>query len=174
LALAGKPRVQLRQLCRDFEEERMKLPVRCLVLSIVIWGMSFLVCAQAPTKGNDADRKQILQLERDWTQSFVTMDVAANQRIVADDFLGTETDGKRITKADIIAAMKTEEALASNHLNEDDVTIRVYGQSAVVNGSESWKSKDGKTGRRIWTDVFVKRNGKWQVVASQDMEAKDR
>jgi len=41
----------------------------------------------------------------------------------------------------------------------------------VVNGSESWKLKqDGKSGRYIWTDIFVKRNGRWQVVASQDLE----
>ncbi|MBI3477228.1 MAG: nuclear transport factor 2 family protein [Acidobacteria bacterium] len=151
----------------------MKLPVRCIVLSILMLGMPFLIRAQSAT-GNSADREQILQLERDWTQSFVAMDVAANQRIVADDFLGTETDGKRVKKADIIAEVKTGEALVSNRLNEDDVTIRFYGQTAVVNGSESWKRKDGKTGRWVWTDVFVKRSGKWQVVASQDFEVMDK
>jgi hypothetical protein len=121
------------------------------------------------------DREQILQLERDWTQSFVTMDVAANERIIADDYLGTEPDGKRVKKADMIGEVKTGEALLSNRLNEDDVTIRFYGETAVVNGSESWKRKsDGKTGRYIWTDVFAKRTGKWQVVASQDLEVVDK
>jgi hypothetical protein len=125
--------------------------------------------------GTTADWDQILQLERDWTQSFVTMDVAANQRIVADDYLGTEIDGKRINKAKLIAEMKTGEALASNHLNEDDTTIRFYGPTAVVNGSESWKRKsDGVSGRFVWTDVFVKSNGKWQVVAPQDLEVLDK
>jgi hypothetical protein len=128
-----------------------------------------------PSDAGTGDREQILQLERDWTQSFVTMDVAANERIVADDFLGTEPDGKRIKKADLIAEVKTGDALLSNRLNEDDVTIRFYGQTAVVNGSESWKRKpDGKTGRFIWTDIFVKRTGKWQVVASQDLEVLDK
>jgi ketosteroid isomerase-like protein len=130
--------------------------------------------AQPPDAGT-GDREQIRQLERDWTQSFVTMDVAANERIVADDFLGTEPDGNRIKKADLIAEVKTGEALASKCLNEDDVTIRFYGQTAIVNGSESWKRKrDGKTGRFIWTDMFVKRNGKWQVVASQGLEVLDK
>lgn len=138
-------------------------------------GLIPFVRAAYPDAGSTADRGQILQLERDWTKSFVTMDVAANERIVADDFLGTEPDGKRVRKADLIAEVKTGEALASNHLNEDDVTVRFYGQTAVVNGSESWKRKsDGKTGRFIWTDVFVKREGKWQVVASQDLEVLDK
>ena len=105
----------------------------------------------------------------------MTVDVAANDRIIADDYLGTEPDGKRVHKADLIAELKSGEALASNRLNEDDVTIRFYGDTAIVNGSESWKlKKDGKTGRYIWTDIFVKRNGKWQVVASQDLEVADK
>lgn len=119
-----------------------------------------------------ADREQIIRLERDWVQSWVVMDVAANDRIIADDYLGTEPDGKRVHKADLIAELKSGEApLASNHLNEDDLTVRFYGDTAIVNGSESWKQKDGKAGRYIWTDIWVKRNGKWQVVAAQDLEA---
>ena len=71
--------------------------------------------------------------------------------------------------------LKADPTLASNHLNEDDLTIRFYGDTAVVIGSESWKlKKNGETGRYIWTDIFVKRNGKWQVVASQDMEKPDK
>ena len=122
-----------------------------------------------------SDREQIIQLDRDWVQSWVTMDAAANDRIVADDFLGTEPDGKRSTKADLMKELKEAPTLASNRLNEDDLTIRFYGDTAVVNGSESWKlKKDAKTGRYIWTDIFVKRNGKWQVVASQDLEMPDK
>jgi hypothetical protein len=149
----------------------MKLWLSCRFIAVVFVLVPILSVAQTPTKGGAVDREQILQLERDWVQSFVTMDAAANERIVADDFLGTETDGRRSTKADILKEVRTGEALAANHLNEDDVTIRFYDQTAVVNGSESWKTKDGKSGRYIWTDVFVKRNGRWRVVASQDFEA---
>lgn len=122
-----------------------------------------------------ADRAAIMQLERDWTQSFVTMDAAANERILADDFIGTEPSGKRVKKADILASMKSGEPLQSGHVIDSDVNIRFYGATAVVTGSSSWKRKsDGKSGRYIWTDVFVKRNGKWQVVASQDLEVLDK
>lgn len=153
----------------------MKIRLKRIVLPIVLTLISIVSTAQKPAAAKASDRETILQLERDWTQSFVTMDVAANQRIVADDFFGTEPDGRRITKAEMLAELKAEDALESNRLNEDDVKIRFYGTVAVVNGSETWKRKsDGKTGRFIWTDVFVKRNGKWQVVASQDLEVADK
>jgi ketosteroid isomerase-like protein len=120
------------------------------------------------------DRQQILQLERDWVQVYVANDAKPLERIVADDFLGTEPDGKRATKADLIAEIKGPSDVVSNRLNEDDVTIRFYGETAVVNGSESWKLKNGKSGRYIWTDIFVQRNGGWQVVASQDLAVSDQ
>jgi len=153
----------------------MRWNLGCLVCVGILVLASIASVKHLEAQKSSEDRAQILQLERDWTQSFVAMDVAANQRIVADDFFGTEPDGKRIKKADILEEVKTGEALLSNHLNEDDVTIRFYGETAVVNGSESWKRKsDGKTGKWIWTDLFVKRAGKWQVVASQDLEVLDK
>ena len=51
-----------------------------------------------------------------------------------------------------------------------DIKVRVYGGTAVVTGTayqkNSDKSKD--TGHYVWTDVFIKRHGRWQAVNSQD------
>jgi Domain of unknown function (DUF4440) len=150
----------------------MKKLFRAVYAGALCWVLLASIIAGA---ASPSDKDQIIQLERDWVQSWVTMDAAANDRIVADDFLGTEPDGKRVTKADMMKELKDDPTLASNRLNEDDLTIRFYGETAVVNGSESWKlKKDGKTGRYIWTDIFVKRNGRWQVVASQDLEMPDK
>ncbi|MGA9529457.1 MAG: nuclear transport factor 2 family protein [Terriglobales bacterium] len=146
-----------------------------MFMLMAVVGFCFATAQTQASPASDADRNQIIQLERDWTQSFISMDVAANERILADDFFGTEPTGRRVTKGDIIAEVKTGEPLLSGHLNEDDVTIRFYGGTAVVNGSSMWKRKsDGKKGRYIWTDVFVKRKGQWQIVASQDLEVADK
>jgi len=117
------------------------------------------------------DREQILKLEREWNHVYLVNDPAPLGHILADDFFGTEPDGHRVHKQDMVAEVKGPSNLASSHINEDDITIRYYGETAVVNGSESWVQKDGKAGRYIWTDVFVRRNGRWAVVASQDLEA---
>jgi hypothetical protein len=116
------------------------------------------------------DRQQILQLEHEWNQVYLVNDPAPLDHILADDFFGTEPDARRATKKDMVAEAKGPSNLASSVVNENDVTIRYYGEIAVVNGSSSWTKKDGKAGRFIWTDIFVKRNGRWSVVASQDLE----
>lgn len=45
-----------------------------------------------------------------------------------------------------MAELEEGDALASNHLNDDDGTTRFCGQTAVVNGNNSWKQRDGETG----------------------------
>jgi ketosteroid isomerase-like protein len=53
--------------------------------------------------------------------------------------------------------------------------VRVFGDTAVVTGTDDeTTTADGKksTGHYVWTDVFVKRNGKWLAVASQTAQVK--
>ena len=53
--------------------------------------------------------------------------------------------------------------------------VRVFGDTAVVTGTDDEISmEDGKksTDHYVWTDVFVKRNGKWVAVASQTAQIK--
>ena len=54
--------------------------------------------------------------------------------------------------------------------------VRFIGDNlAIVYGSESaiLKTSSGKETTRslVWTDTWLKRNGKWQIVAVQDMPA---
>jgi hypothetical protein len=59
----------------------------------------------------------------------------------------------------------------SNHLNE--VKVRFFGDTAVAQGSESWARRTGSLlrGRFVWTDTWTRRNGKWQIVAAEDLIA---
>ena len=59
----------------------------------------------------------------------------------------------------------------SNHT--DYVHVRFFGDTAVAQGSETWTKKRGpmRTGRFIWTDTWIKRNGIWQIVNAEDLIA---
>jgi ketosteroid isomerase-like protein len=51
-----------------------------------------------------------------------------------------------------------------------DVSIRVYGDTGVVTGIESTKGNlDGtdRSGRRRFTRIYVKKQGRWQIVNNQ-------
>jgi hypothetical protein len=54
----------------------------------------------------------------------------------------------------------------SDHL--DYAHVRFFGDTAVVQGSETWTRKGDRKGRFVWTDTWLRRNGKWQIVAAED------
>jgi hypothetical protein len=89
---------------------------------------------------------------------------------IADDYQGTSTTGSRYPKADAIA---DDPKKTSRDCKLGDVKVRFFGDAtAVAYGSESrmQKAADGTESRRcqVWTDTWLKRGGKWQIVAAQD------
>ena len=130
-----------------------------------------LMCSLALAQSTDdhaTDRAYIRQAETEWAESVATHDVKVLERIMADDFEGVDIDGSHYSKADAIKEYGTHAIdFVSNHLSE--VQIRFYGQAAVAQGSESWKKKDGTQGKFVWTDTWIKLEGKWQVVAAEDL-----
>ena len=51
----------------------------------------------------------------------------------------------------------------------DYVNFRHFGSTVIAQGAETLTRGDGGPDRRlIWTDIWMFRDGRWQVVASQD------
>ena len=110
----------------------------------------------------------LLQLERDWEQANTKNDTAALERILAPEFVSTDSDGRLTTRAEMFARRKSG-AVKFTEFTQDDYKVHVLGDTAVVTGRSTLKGiRDGKnlSGRERWTDVFVRRNGSWQAVAS--------
>ena len=110
----------------------------------------------------------LIKLEREWAEALVKADGAALDRIQADDWVMTSWDGQTQTKAQSIEEIKSGVYQAAS-VNLDNLKVRTFGDVAVVTLGQTEKSKyKGKesSGRYLYTDVWVKRNGKWQVVAT--------
>jgi hypothetical protein len=92
------------------------------------------------------------------------------KEVIADDFQGTSPSGRRYGKKD---AISTDMKALERDCQLGEVRVRFFGDSiALAYGEESAvsKAKDGKESKHclIWTDTWLKRAGKWQVVAAQD------
>jgi len=114
-----------------------------------------------------ASLKTICDLERAWGQAFVTSDASVARRMLAEDFIGVSTKGKLYRKRDEVADISTPSHMRSDVLN--DVVVRFYGDTAIAQGSDSWVDRNGHKGRFVWTDVWLKRRGSWQIVAAEDL-----
>jgi hypothetical protein len=115
----------------------------------------------------------LMQMEREWGTAEIKKDYAVVERILAEDWVGIDYSGNIVDKPQAIADLKTGiSTLTSEELGP--MTVRVFGNTAVVTGSDTEISTDrGKdsSGKYVWTDVFVFRAGRWQAVASQSTKA---
>ena len=136
-----------------------------LALVLILLAAPFSVHAQ------DA-ASEVQKLERRWLDAYEKLDDKAMDLIVADDFMITFPDGTMQNKAQVIASLKpqTRPSPSTTKFLTEGVQARVYGDTVILTGvviSEWFREgkSAGKSAMR-YTDTYVKRNGKWQVVAS--------
>jgi hypothetical protein len=147
-----------------------------LVMAIALLAVA---SAQSSNQGrwadaNDPIAKQLIEQERKWAVlECEPSNVVAEA--LADDFVGTSPRGPRYTKAEALAEAPPAPGQARD-CKLLTARVRFYGNTvAMIYGSETSvrKQKDGKEFDRtlIWTDTWLKRDGKWQIIGVQDMIA---
>jgi ketosteroid isomerase-like protein len=120
-------------------------------------------------KDKNSAEQTLIQLENDWSQADLKRDAAALDRILAEDWIGIDFEGAVLSKAQALKGIDSGSgSLQSTVLR--DMKVRVYGDTAIITGSDTEKGEyHGKdsSGKYLWTDVFVRRHGRWQAVSSQ-------
>lgn len=125
---------------------------------------------------NDPVAKMLIEQERLWA-SHACVPNKVLQTLIAEDFVGTSPEGGLYSKADMLPRPGAKPAVPTERdCKLLSARVRYYGPDiAVVFGKESAVEKgvDGKNKPRtlIWTDTFLRRGGKWQIIAVQDMNA---
>lgn len=101
-------------------------------------------------------------------------DAAIHNRFWADDLIYTRSSGRRTDKAEIIRGLSSAPALKPGDplttYSAEDVRIQQYGNTAIVAFrliSTTMKGGGTEVANNLNTGTFLKRNGKWQVVAWQ-------
>jgi ketosteroid isomerase-like protein len=122
-------------------------------------------------KGNGAndsiEKEKIMQLETDWGDALGKRDLVALDRILGNDHSVITKDGSVLTKAQELA--KHSES-PDELFDLEPMQVRIFGDAAVVTGGHREKSQyQGRdtSGHYRWMDVFAKRDGRWQAVASE-------
>jgi ketosteroid isomerase-like protein len=122
---------------------------------------------EQPT-GTDQDKQAIIALEKAWDDAGPARDIAAYERILADDFIGQWADGTSSNKAETIESLRTSDHYDA--VTPAEMNVRFFNGIAVVNGRFSERAVSAGqdlTGKYAFTDVWIKRNGRWQCVAFQ-------
>lgn len=128
-------------------------------------------------KSDAAAEREIRDIEAQLAKAVVAGDRAFFERALAPDFTHTSHSGAFKTRAQWFAeskfssdqpAPKTGKTLYES-FDVDDLSVRIYGETAVVTGLSIPKGKNAKgepiRGRFRFLRVWVKRAGEWRAVA---------
>jgi hypothetical protein len=156
------------------------LHLMCLVTCVVVLMTAAYAQASHWATADDKTAQFMIDMERKWAEGVCTNNGVVSE-LLADDFQGTSTGGERYSKAD---ELRDEKGPHSAHgCALDDAKVRFFfssssshgGESedvAIIYGSEHAIGKDKAHPDtkvcQVWTDTWLKRNGKWQIAAAQD------
>ena len=129
-----------------------------LILSVFIFVLLASSIASAQyRKGSVED--QLIQLDRAWTHAELTGDKKTAGSLVADDYVGTTQRGQLENKTQYLASI----APNSDMVKADDYKVTVYGNMAIMTHRATVSGVRNIQFRS--THVWMKRKGKWQIVA---------
>jgi hypothetical protein len=119
----------------------------------------------AITKGQTGSEEQALsQLKRELVKAYVQGDAKTLERILADELTDT-SDGVVLTKQYHLKYLSPRSGLTADF---PTMHVRIYGNTAVVNGIETFETANKETTVYYrFTDTFLKREGGWQLIATQ-------
>jgi len=137
-----------------------KLLLACLV-----------ACLSAPClpQQTSPEAAKVLALEQQWTDAYRQRNIKLLTSMLAEDFIITVEDGSIFGKMGYLAHT-ADTATQVDLAEESDLRVHLHGNVAVVTGAyhEMGTSKGKRYEYRDrLTDVWLKNNGQWQLIASQ-------
>jgi ketosteroid isomerase-like protein len=146
----------------------LKPLVRSAVIAVLL-----LTSSQASHASDASIAKTLTQLELEWSKATVEHTPAVVERILADDFVGTDGRGILSTKADEIAeatAPDPNKPPLTRVIEETitDMRVRVFGNFGIVNGRTIQTTGRAGTQSEVQfrrTTVWVKRGSRWLCVS---------
>jgi len=135
------------------------------VIGLIATAAASISVAQVKNASGKAER-EIRQVEEKRREALLRGDTTTLDQIFADEYIVTNQSGGVRTKTQMISDLRSG-ALKFESADEDDVVVRVYGNTAVITGRATSKHEGRDSTQVRFTRVYVKRMGRWQAVTYQ-------
>jgi len=109
---------------------------------------------------------EIISREKEWMEAWIAKDISRFRDILSDDFLLSSARGNLMEKDEWIS--NASGPFTCESFAWKDIKVRIYGNTAIVNATVEQEASVGEkdwSGIFMLTDVWVRQNGKWQVVS---------
>ena len=111
----------------------------------------------------------VIELDRKRMQAMATKDVATLEALIADDLVYTHSSARLDTKRSLIDGMKSGSTVYTS-VEPSGVKAQDLGDTVVLTGTAQIKVVSNGTPNAFgvrFTDVYARRDGRWQMVTWQ-------
>ncbi len=138
---------------------------RNIALALLGVFVALPVHAQKPSASEQEVLKMTQMLDE---ASLMKKDRATMERMYADDYMYLHSNGTVNNKAQEIAEYMSSDLKWTAH-KATDLKVRLYRDVAVVTGTQTLtgSAKGYVSGPRRFTELWIRRNGRWQTVGGQ-------
>jgi len=119
--------------------------------------------------------RKIIDLDRQRMSAMAQKDIAALNKLIADDLVYTHSSARLDTKESLIGAMETGKTVYTAVV-PSDVKAQDLGDTVVLTGNARISVNSGGNAMNFgvrFTDVWVNKGGQWQMVAWQSTRTPD-
>lgn len=138
-------------------------------LARVIAAIATVVAVVAPGWAQSAEsaEQELIELQHRWAAARVKGDTAFLERLYAKEFRIVTIDGS-FSDRDADIALFSSGVLKPEYIRDEDMEVSIYGDVAIVTGRElmggTYKGERDELAVRF-TSIYVRRDGRWQLVA---------
>jgi predicted peroxiredoxin len=141
-----------------------------LVITLLSLALGSLAFGQTSMSQEDRAKNDLMQLERDIGKANIENDYAFFDRVEAEEFIFTDAGGGVTTKKQDLEGLKQPASpdVKLVAYDVDEMKVMLYDKTAVVTGRVTTKRmvKGAEVvSKSRFTDVFVWRQERWQLVA---------
>ncbi|PQV63179.1 protein of unknown function (DUF4440) [Abditibacterium utsteinense] len=108
--------------------------------------------------------KQVRQANQEFLRASIALDIAALDRVIADDAIFSDGGAQTQSKVQMLAEIPRMSRSIQKFSNVNIFRATIHGDTAIVVGRQ-WRASGTPGGQRfIFTNTFVKRNAGWQII----------
>lgn len=142
------------------------------ILMAALLAVALPLCSAGQERGTNRNAvvQEILKAEREQRDAYLRRDLAATNRMVADEYVLTIQGGEIGNKTNLLTFIKEEPADPTLTLSAEDTQVSVNGDTAIVTGRRVERrrrpdnNQEGVAYAR-YTRAYVKRDGRWLLLA---------
>ncbi|HEX4652759.1 MAG TPA: nuclear transport factor 2 family protein [Candidatus Udaeobacter sp.] len=148
----------------------MKRGIPYLAIPFLLLASAFAQSPNQQTSQDSNSDKEVKDAIERYKAALLRRDVAALEKIWADDYVFVSASGDVLTKEQRLANVKSGATVLDSINEQENLTIRVYQNSAVTTSRVTIKgqySGQPVSGQYRSTLVWVKSSAGWQLVSNQ-------